>query len=325
MNPTTTQGSGGLSNLVVRPLFERDLDRADRIYRTAFGTFLGAPEPEKFFGDVELVRTRWRADPAAAFGAELDGTLVGSNFLTNWGSVGFFGPLTVQPEHWYRGIARRLLEPTMDLFASWKTQHVGLLTFAESPKHVGLYQNFGFWPRYLIAALSAPVVPPERAVSYTKFSEVASHDRAGATGDVRELTSAVFDGLDITREFDAVLDQKLGETVLIYEASGLQAMAVCHIGPGTEAGSGMCYVKFGAARPGRKAAGSFGRLIDACQDLAATAGASVVSAGVNLGREQAYTALRQRGFRHEYQGVSMHRPNQPAYDKRNCYVIDDWR
>jgi hypothetical protein len=87
----------------------------------------------------------------------------------------------------------------------------------------------------------------------------------------------------------------------------------------------MCYVKFGAARPGRKAAGSFGRLIDACQDLAATAGASVVSAGVNLGREQAYTALRQRGFRHEYQGVSMHRPNQPAYDKRNCYVIDDWR
>lgn len=77
MNPTTTQGSGGLSNLVVRPLFERDLDRADRIYRTAFGTFLGAPEPEKFFGDVELVRTRWRADPAAAFGAELDGTLVG--------------------------------------------------------------------------------------------------------------------------------------------------------------------------------------------------------------------------------------------------------
>jgi len=71
------------------------------------------------------------------------------------------------------------------------------------------------------------VVPPERQ-SRTQFSEVASHDRAGATGDVHvELTSAVFDGLDITREFDAVLDQKLGETVLIYEASGLQAIG-CH-------------------------------------------------------------------------------------------------
>ena len=325
MSSTTTQSSGGLSGLVVRPLFEGDLDRADRIYRTAFGTFLGAPEPEKFFGDVDFVRTRWRADPAAAFGAELDGTLVGSNFLTNWGSVGFFGPLTVQPELWDRGIARRLLEPTMDLFASWKTRHVGLLTFAESPKHVGLYQSFGFWPRYLIAAMSAPVVAPERTVSYTKFSEVASHDRTSATSEVRELTSAVFDGLDVTRELDAVLDQKLGETVLIHDASGLQAVAVCHIGPGTEAGSGTCYVKFGAARPGRKAAVSFGRLIGACQDLAATAGASVISAGVNLGRERAYAALRKRGFRNEYQGVSMHRPNGPAYDKHNCYVIDDWR
>jgi len=267
VSSTTTQSSGGLSGLVVRPLFEGDLDRADRIYRTAFGTFLGAPEPEKFFGDVDFVRTRWRADPAAAFGAELDGTLVGSNFLTNWGSVGFFGPLTVQPELWDRGIARRLLEPTMDLFASWKTRHVGLLTFAESPKHVGLYQSFGFWPRYLIAAMSAPVVAPERTVSYTKFSEVASHDRTSATSEVRELTSAVFDGLDVTRELDAVLDQKLGETV----------------------------------------------------------GASVISAGVNLGRERAYAALRQGGFRNEYQGVSMHRPNEPAYDRHNCYVIDDWR
>src|ERR1019366_9876796 len=91
-----------------------------------------------------------------------------------------------------------------------------------------------------------------------------------------------------------------------------------------------CYVKFGAARPGRKAARSFGRLIDACQDLAVTAGASVISAGVNFGREQAYAALRQRGVRHQYQVVAMHRPNQPAYDKPNCYFfqaedgIRDW-
>ncbi len=213
----------------------------------------------------------------------------------------------------------------MDLFASWKTRHVGLLTFAESPKHVGLYQGFGFWPRYLIAAMAAPVVAPERAVSYTRFSEVASHDRAGLKSGVRELTSAVFDGLDVTREIDAVLDQKLGETVLVSDASGLQAVAVCHIGPGTEAGSDTCYVKFGAARPGRRAARSFGQLIDACQGLAAAAGASVLSAGVNFGREHAYTALRQRGFRAQFHGIAMHRGNEPGYDKPNCYVIDDWR
>jgi GNAT superfamily N-acetyltransferase len=319
------QSSRGPGDLIVRPLSEHDLDRADRIFRTAFGTFLRAPEPEKFFGDVDFVRTRWRADPGAALGAELNGELIGSNFLTNWGSVGFLGPLTVQPEHWDRGVARRLMEPTMALFDSWKTLHVGLLTFPESPKHVGLYQSFGFWPRYLIASMASPVVAPGRAISYARFSEVASHERSGAAREVRELTSAVFDGLDVTRELDAVLDQNLGETVLIHDDSGLQAVAVCHIGPGTEAGSGTCYVKFGAARPGRKAARSFGQLIDACQDLAATAGAATLSAGVNLGREPAYVALRERGFRNQFQGVAMHRPNKPCYDRRDCYVIDDWR
>ncbi len=324
MNPTKKSATGS-GDLVVRPLRERDLDRADRIFRTAFGTFLKDPEPEKFFGDVDFVRTRWRADPTAALGAELDGDLVGSNFLTNWGSVGFFGPLTVRPDHWDRGVARRLMEPTMGLFDAWGTRHVGLLTFAESPKHVGLYQGFGFWPRYLIASMAAPVLAPARACSYARFSELAPSDRAGATGEVRELTSAVFEGLEVTRELDAVLDQKLGETVLVHDAAGLAAVAICHIGPGTEAGSGTCYVKFGAARPGPKAAHSFGRLIDACRDLAAKAGASTLSAGVNFGRERAYAALRENGFRTEFQGVAMHRPNEPAYDRRDCYVIDDWR
>jgi GNAT superfamily N-acetyltransferase len=310
---------------VIRPLEENDLDRADLIFRTAFGTHLRAAEPEKFFGDVDFVRTRWRADPQAAFAADLHGVLVGSNFLTNWGSVGFFGPLTVAPRYWDRGIARRLMEPTMELFASWKTRHIGLLTFAESPKHVGLYQSFGFWPRYLIASMGAPVVAPERTVAYTRLSEAPSRDRAAITSEVRELTCAVFDGLDVTREINAVLDQNLGETVLVEDGSGLQAVAVCQIGPGTEAGSGMCYVKFGAARPGPKAAEYFGRLIEACQHLASTAGASFISAGVDLGREHAFEALRRRGFRSEYQGVAMHLGNEPGYDGPDCYVLDDWR
>lgn len=283
MTAKTTQLSGGASPVVVRPLFESDLDKADRIFRTAFGTFLGAPEPEKFFGDTDFVRTRWHADPVAAFGAEIEGDLVGSNFVTNWGSVGFFGPLTVQPDYWDRGIARLLLEPTMDLFASWKTRHIGLFTFPQSPKHVGLYQSFGFWLRYLTALMAMPVVGPELVPSYERYSSLASHNRAGASGAIRELTSAVFDGLDLSREIEAALDQGLGETVLIDDASDLQGVAVCHIGPGTEAGSGTCHVKFAAVRPGRHAERSFGRLIDACHDIAAAAGARVLSAGVNFG------------------------------------------
>jgi len=66
-------------DVAVRPLREGDLAEADRIMRLAFGTFLGLPEPMTFMGDAALVRTRWLAAPYAAFGAEVDGRLVGSN------------------------------------------------------------------------------------------------------------------------------------------------------------------------------------------------------------------------------------------------------
>lgn len=96
------------AQVVVRPFLQADLDEADRIFRMAFGTFLGAPEPERFFGDADAIRTRWRADPSAALAAELGGRLVGSNFAANWGSVGFLGPTTVAPGYWDRAVGQRI-------------------------------------------------------------------------------------------------------------------------------------------------------------------------------------------------------------------------
>src|SRR6266851_5739826 len=95
---------------IIRPLTEADLPAARRIARTAFGTFLGAPDPENFWADRDLVYGRFAAEHVASFAAELDGELVGSNFVTKWGSVGFFGPLTVHPDQQGRGIAKSLVE-----------------------------------------------------------------------------------------------------------------------------------------------------------------------------------------------------------------------
>lgn len=61
--------------------------------------------------------------------------------------------------------------------------------------------------------------------------------------------------------------------MLLDDASGLVAMAICHLGAGTEAGSRGCYVKFGLARPGPGADARFGALLDACEALAVEHGA----------------------------------------------------
>ena len=126
--------------------------------RLAFGTFIGLPDPLTFMGDAECVRTRWRANPTSAFAATLDGQIVGSNIATHWGSVGFFGPLSVNPALWDRSIGGKLMEPVVARFDAWGNTFAGLCTFPNSPKHIGLYQKFGFWPRFLTANMSMPVV-----------------------------------------------------------------------------------------------------------------------------------------------------------------------
>jgi len=314
-----------MSPVVIRPLTEADLVDADRVFRVAFGTFLGAPDPRQFFGDAEFVRTRWHADNDAAFAAVRDGRLVGSNFVTNWGSVGFFGPLTVDPACWSQGIAKRLLAPTVEVFDSWGTRHAGLFTFAQSAKHVGLYQRFGFWPRFLTAVMSTPVGPPAPAHAGARMSDLAAAARPGALASVRELTDAVYPGLDLSREIESVLNQGLGDVVLIDDTAALQGVAICHVGAGTEAGGGSCYVKFGAVRPGQQAARRFELLLDACYRLAADKGAVRLAVGANAGRDKAWTALARRGFRTGLQGVTMHRPNEAGYSHSDSYVIDDWR
>jgi GNAT superfamily N-acetyltransferase len=319
--------SEGITNLeiTVRPLREGDLPAADHIMRLAFGTFIGLPEPAAFMGDASYVRTRWLADPAAAFAAEVGGELIGSNFATDWGSVGFFGPLTIRPDFWDRGVGKRLMEPVMESFAKWGTRHAGLFTFAHSQKHVGLYQRFGFWPRFLTAIMSKSVEPTKGGPRRTRFSEVPAGERDGVLSACRELTGAVYEGLDVGREIRAVAAQELGDTILVWDGGGLAGLAVCHVGPGTEAGSGACYIKFGAARPGPNAGQDFNRLIDACEELASARGVSRLVAGVNTARHEAYRQMLARGFRTDIQGVAMSRPNEPGYNRPGVYLIDDWR
>jgi len=312
-------------DISVRPLQESDLSTADHIMRLAFGTFLGLPDPASFMDDASYVRTRWKANSNAAFAAEINNELVGSNFATNWGSVGFVGPLTIRPDLWNRGVGKRLMEPVMECFDKWQTKHAGLFTFVHSQKHIGLYQKFGFYPRFLTAIMSKPVELIRRVFAWTKFSDAPMSERAAILDACRELTDAVYEGLDVGHEIRAVADQKLGNTVLLWNGSKLTGLAVCHSGAGTEAGSGLCYIKFGVVRSGADPEQDFNRLLDACEEMASSQSLSSLAAGVNMARDGAYREMLARGFRTDRLGVAMAKPNEPGYNRPGVYLIDDWR
>ena len=313
-------------NVAVRPLQERDLSEAERIFRFAFGTFLGLPDPLSFMGDADLVASRWRTDPAAAFGAYApDGSLVGSTFTTNWGSFGFFGPLTVRPDLWDQGIAQKLLAANLALFERWGSRQVGLFTFPHSPKHLALYQKFGFWPQYLTSVMAKPVGPSACVGGWSTYSGLPTDTRETSLAQCRRLTNAVDSGLDLSCEVQAVAAQQLGDTVLVHDDTELVGFAICHVGKGSEAGSGAAYVKFGAARPGVQAARDFARLLQACEDYARTCGVAQLMAGVSTARHAACQVMLERGYRTALLGVAMQRSNQPGHNRPDCFVIDDWR
>ncbi len=312
-------------DISIRLLQENELSTADHIFRLAFGTFIGLPQPTDFGGDASYIQSRWHVDPTAAFAAEVEGKLVGSNLATNWGSVGFFGPLSVHPDFWGQGIAQRLIESAIAQFAQWGTQQAGLFTFPNSPKHHALYQKFGFYPRFLTFIMAKPIQAVQQDLPGTKYSQLNLEQRSHCLKECSELTNAIYPGLDLSREILAVHAQNLGDTVLLGDETGLTGFAVCHCGAGSEAGSEVCYVKFGAVRPGAQAGEQFEQLLALCEAFGATQKMLRLVAGVNTSHDAAYTRMVARRFRTEITGVVMHKPNEPSYNRPDIFVLDDWR
>ena len=311
----------------ITPLRESELGEANRIMRLAFGTFLGLPDPMQFMGDRDFVTPRWRARNTKILAARIDGRLVGSNFITRWGSFGFFGPLTVLPEFWDHGVAQRLMESTVKVLDGWKLRHSGLFTFAHSAKHVGLYNKFGYWPGHLTALMRYAPGTVARAANVSAPVLLSALNKSAREVAIRvcaALTNRIEKGLDLSDEIRAALVQGVGEVVIINSRSKLEGFAICMTGPGSEGGAKTCYVKFGVVRGGNGANARFNRLLNAIDEFAISRGADV-EAGVNLARRDAYTQMRAHGYKATTQGVAMHRPHGDGFNRADVYAIDDWR
>jgi GNAT superfamily N-acetyltransferase len=295
---------------------ESDLLEAARVFRVAFGTFMGLPDPDTFAADRDYMATRFHAHAGATLAAEIDGKFVASNIVTIWGSFGFFGPLTVKPEWWGKGVAQALLVRTMELFADKNVRDAALFTFVQSPRHLALYQKFGFWPGFLVGMMGKRVNIGSES-PWAEYSE-------DAAADCVALTDSIYEGLDVRAEIRAVAEQGLGETVMVW-GDALEAFAVCHCGAGTEAGAGNCYIKFAAVRPGAGVADRFDRLLDACESMAAGRGLTRIEAGINFERLDAYQQLLRRGFVVERQALAMHLRGRRAYNRHDTFVLDDLR
>jgi GNAT superfamily N-acetyltransferase len=314
-----TDGDTAIS---IAPLLHGDLPAADRVFRLAFGTQYGLDDPLGFAPGSEMVRSRLDALHTRSFAASLDGALVGSAFLSRWGSLAVFGPLTVSPDAWGLGIGSRLLDACLEVADDWGTA-VGLFTIPESTKHLHLYRTRGFWPGALIALTEKRV--GEGSDTVETVDDLDAGGRAAAIEECRDVTGAVWAGLDLTGEISSLADPDAGGVVVRRVDGRVAAFALCHVGARSEAVTGSCYVKVAAVRPGPGGIPLLHGLLDACETFAAGRGATRLEVGVSLGRRAAAELLAARGHRVFRHGVAMQRPPGDPATLADQLLLDDWR
>ena len=104
--------------------------------------------------------------------AELDGVVVGSNFLDERSPVAGLGPITVDPKVQNRQIGRSLMRAALDRATDRGFPGVRLLQTAYHTRSLALYTTLGFLPREAIACMqgrpigmSSPSYPVRPAVA----------------------------------------------------------------------------------------------------------------------------------------------------------------
>lgn len=323
-----SKSAGNLDRLAIHPIKESQVEDAEKLVRSAFGAFLNLPEPDANPTDRRMIAHRFRQNPETILVAVLDDELVGTNVMTRWGTFAFFGPLAVRPDLWNSGIGTSLVAAAVADFNRARIYNLGLFTFADSPKHLGLYHKFGFRSRFLTTLMGKETVPDSgsRSVRFERYSEISCDQKQKTLGGIKQLTNELHPGLNLSEEIMMVEDQKLGDTILVFDgANRVGGFAVCQSGAKTEAGVGNCYVKFAASRVGANSGILFDNLLTAVEVYASEAKAGNIEAGVNLSHDAAFDVMLRRNYRISFIGVAMQKPNEPAHNRKENFVLDDWR
>jgi len=89
---------------------------------------------------------------------ELDGRIVGSNFLDERSTVAAVGPITVDPEVQNRQIGRDLMIAVMDRARARNFPGVRLVQAAYHTRSLALYTKLGFAPRESLVVMQGPAI-----------------------------------------------------------------------------------------------------------------------------------------------------------------------
>ena len=191
----------GADALRLRPIEPRDREAAARILYEAFA---GIHDRHRFPRDfptlevaTELV-TSFVAHPSIwGVVAELDGRIVGSNFLDERGPVRGVGPITVDPGAQATGVGRRLMQAVVERGASGAG--IRLLQDSFNTGSLALYASLGFEvaePVALMGGMPRAAIPADVEVRPLEHGDVEACEQLCISVHGFQRTSELLDALE---------------------------------------------------------------------------------------------------------------------------------
>lgn len=165
-------------SLTIRPITGADTEACGRIIYEAFKGFHDRHQFPRDFQTLEdaVQLTGLFVDHPAIFGAvaEIDGRIVGSNFLDERNSVRGVGPITVDPDVQEQGIGRRLMESVME--RGRDATGIRLVQDAFNMCTLALYASLGFEVKEPLALMEGK--PKSKALGGVEVRTLQSKDLA---------------------------------------------------------------------------------------------------------------------------------------------------
>jgi predicted N-acetyltransferase YhbS len=331
--------SQGRSPLIkIRRVRKGDLSKVRDVMEQAFGDFFErqvGTRPRQVFGGAQYVHHRWLMEPWGCFVAEEgDGKIVGAAVAVMWGTIGLVGPMAVLTNYQNQDIGQQLLTACQGFFDENKATLQGVCTYPYSPKHLILYQKFGYRPKGLVVITGKPldrreIVHATRnakpGLTVRRYSTLEEAKKKQAMQKIRRMTNAFWRGMDLGKEVEIVDGLTLGDTLLLEKGREVIGFAVCHLPPNSEAPHGCAYVKFLAIDSRQKKPEHLHALLGAVEEMAGAAQLQRVVAPAYTYYWTAYQTLLERGYHVDFTMVRMKRGKQEDYEDPSDLVLDDWR
>ena len=278
-----------------------DIDRINRVFSEAF--------TDRYQRDgmsgvrVPLLNPAiWRFALATAGDGALvwhdgAGELIAFNMVHRSGSEGWMGPLAVRPGRQGEGIGALIVRTGIERLEAAAARTIGLETMPRTVDNIGFYSGLGFRPEHLTVSLLREVEP-----GFPGTPTLLSGQNGDGIAACRELTTALLDGVDFSREMALTREQGLGDVTLLSAGGRLEAFALWHSAPLAE---GRPTDELRVLKLAARELDAFRRLLGALEATAAGVHARRIAIRCQTAYRAAYGALLDAGYRVHWTDLRM--------------------